>query len=230
MSTNENEHELVITEEHLEHMALFPLPNAVFFPGTRLPLHIFEPRYRQMTREAIAENIPIAVVKLTEPRRADAKGRPAYDVIGGAGFLTHHQELPDGRYNILLAGTTRVEIIEEIESEKPYRVGRARRLPDVVDTSGSINVLMTTLRGCVVGLQSDYERLAEALAKAINNIPDPGLLANSISSIIIADPMLRQQLLEERRPDRRLDEIISRLTDLLAESSTPTGESKSWLN
>lgn len=230
MSANENERELAITEEHLGHLALFPLPNAVFFPGTRLPLHIFEPRYRQMTREAIQENIPIAVVKLTEPRRPDAKGRPAYNMVGGAGFLTHHQELPDGRYNVLLTGTSRVEILEELESDKPYRVGRARMLPDIVDTSGSINVLLTTLRGCVMGLQRDYERLSEALAKVINDVPDPGLLANSISSIIIADPMLRQQLLEERRPDRRLDEIVTLLTDLLAESTPTAGEGGSWLN
>lgn len=217
-----------ITPEHLEHLALFPLPGAVFFPGTMLPLHIFEPRYREMTREALEDNIPICVVKLKDPRELDAKGRPAFHDIGGAGFLLHHQQLPDGRYNILLEGNSRVRILEEIDSSRSYRVGRAEIIPDKVDLTGSVNALMTTLRGCVVGLRNEYERLSEALAKAMNNVADPGILANSIASIIIASPDTRQELLCEPRVDARLDAIVTMLTDLLANSAPADGDT--WLN
>ena len=153
-----SEGDLEMEPEHLDHLALFPLPNAVFFPQTMLPLHIFEPRYRAMTIEALEQGVPIAVVKLKEPRQPADNGLPAFHDIGGAGFVLHHQKLPDGRYNILLEGRARVRILEELETDKPYRVGRAELIPDVHETSGAVNTLMTTLRGCVVGLRKDYER------------------------------------------------------------------------
>lgn len=216
-----------ITREHLEHLALFPLPGGVFFPGTMLPLHVFEERYREMTREALEDGIPICVVKLEDPRQFDAQGRPLFHAIGGAGFILHHQKLPDGRYNILLEGTARVRILEEINSDKSYRVGRAEIIPDKVDLSGSVNALLTTLRGCVVGLRDEYERLSEAITKTMNNVADPGILANTIASIIIASPDARQALLSEPRVDARLDAIVTMLTDLLANS---TNTEDSWLN
>lgn len=217
-----------ITAGHLEHIALFPLPGAVFFPHTMLPLHIFEPRYQELADEALEDGVPIAVVKLLEPRRQDAQGRPAYHAVGGAGFIAHHQLLPDGRYNILLEGIARVRILEEIESDRPYRVGRAELVPDVHDPHGAIGALLTTLRGCIVGLRGDYERLAEALVKALNTVEQPGALSNAIASMLISEPEARQQLLEQPRVAERLDAIITRLTDLLATTGDPGGGG--WLN
>jgi len=197
-----------------------------------LPLHIFEPRYRIMAQEALEQDIPIVVVKLMEPKRLNEMELPAFHEVGGLGFVMHHQQLPDGRYNILLEGTDRVRVVEELATDKPYRVGRAEVIADEMGPMGSINALMTTLRGCIVGLQPDYERLAEALAKTINNVPNPAALSNTIASIIIADAEIRQQLLEEPRIDRRLEEIITRLTDLLAASSSnnQSGGGGQWLN
>lgn len=206
----------ILTPQHLERIALFPLPNAVFFPNTMLPLHIFEPRYREMTRDAVEEGIPIAVMRLKRPKEITTSGMPAFEAIGGAGFLLHHQELPDGRYNILLEGAGRIRVVEELETEHGYRVGRAELLSEDRSNQQIINALMTTLRGCVVGLQAHYQRLSEALARTMNNVQDPGALSDTIASIIISDPDHRQQLLEELRVEARLDEIIGRLTDLLA--------------
>ncbi len=217
-----------ITSAHLEHIALFPLPNAVFFPNTMLPLHIFEPRYREMTKEAIEDEIPIAIMRLTEPRSLNDRGLPAFHEVGGAGFVLHHQRLPDGRYNILLEGVSRIRVFEEIDTDRSYRVGRAELVSESYEHPEQVQALLATLRGCVVGLQNQYSRLSETLAKTMNNVQDPGALADTIASLIISDPDSRQALLADPVVDNRLDTIISRLTDLLAVSS---GEpSVDWMN
>ncbi len=231
MPTTDNEEKGrggLITSSHLEHIALFPLPNAVFFPSTMLPLHIFEQRYREMTQEAIEDNVPIAIMRLTEPRSLNARGLPDFHERGGAGFVLHHQRLPDGRYNILLEGVSRIRVIEEIDSDRSYRVGRAELVPEAYDHPEQIQALLSTLRGVVVGLQNQYSRLSEALAKTMNTVHDPAALADTIASLIISDPDHRHALLADPVVDHRLDAIISRLTDLLAVS--PNGPSGSWMN
>ncbi|MEM1347724.1 MAG: LON peptidase substrate-binding domain-containing protein, partial [Myxococcota bacterium] len=87
MADDERDDVPLVEPEHLEHLALFPLPGAVFFPGTMLPLHVFEPRYRQMTAEAIEDGTPIAVMNIKEPPQLDDQGRPQFHEIGGAGFV-----------------------------------------------------------------------------------------------------------------------------------------------
>jgi Lon protease-like protein len=180
-----------------------------------LPLHIFEPRYRVLTREAIEHGIPICVVKLLEPPQLNRLGRPATHEIGGAGFILQHQELPDGRFNILLGGAARVRILEEIPSDRPYRVARAELLPDEQGADDEIERLMQALRGCIMSLQAPYERLAEGIARAMNTLPDAGSLADAIASVLLADANERQLLLENPRVAHRLDEVISRISSLL---------------
>lgn len=105
---------------------LFPLPNVVLFPGMPLPLHIFEPRYRDMVRDTQA--VPpaerrIGMVLLRGDWRKDYHGNPQIFRIGCAGQLVNSEALPDGRYNILLHGVREFEIHEE-DTELSYRRGR----------------------------------------------------------------------------------------------------------
>lgn len=206
-----------ITEAHLEHMALFPLPGGVFFPHTRLPLHVFEPRYRAMTEETLADRIPIAVVKLTEPRTRDAAGRPAYHPVGCVGFVTHHQRLPDGRYNILLEGVSRIRVLEERDdSPRPYRVARAVLLAETTTSPQLVSAQMNTLQGIIVGLRSAHERLAEALTSTISYAPTPSAVADALASLILSDASARQRVLEELSVSARLDAVTDQLTQLIA--------------
>ncbi len=209
-------HTPILTEAHLNHVALFPLPGVVFFPQTMLPLHIFEPRYRELTAEALRDALPIALVQLVEPRQLNALGKPAYHAIGGVGFITQHQPLPDGRFNILLQGHARVRIIEELDSPRPYRVGRAELVPDAPCLVDRLDQLMSTLRGCAVGLQPHFSRLADALHRLMSQMDEPGAVADNIASMLIDDPHSRQVLLEERHADRRLEAIVQLITTLLA--------------
>jgi Lon protease-like protein len=108
---------------------IFPLPNVVLFPGVALPLHIFEPRYRDMVRDTAAAEEPlIGMVLLRGDWRKDYHGCPEIFPIGCAGHMTSVQPLPDGRYNILLHGVREFEIDEELR-ERSYRRARVRWRP-----------------------------------------------------------------------------------------------------
>src|SRR5438874_455851 len=105
---------------------LFPLPNLVFFPQVVQGLHIFEPRYRQMTADALADDGLLALVL---PREEDGD-RPDLAPIGCLGRIVHHERLPDGRYNLRLRGVARVRLVEELETTKLYRSARVTVVTD----------------------------------------------------------------------------------------------------
>ena len=82
---------------------LFPLPNVVLFPTVSLPLHIFEPRYRDMVADALDGDRIIGMALLRPGWEANYEGRPPIYPVGCAGLITHSERLPDGRYNIVFA-------------------------------------------------------------------------------------------------------------------------------
>src|SRR5437016_187169 len=119
-------------------LPLFPLPNVVLFPNVFLPLHIFEPRYREMVADAIAGDRMIGMVLLrpsgdergpsTSPLYGS--GEPPVYSIGCSGLMTHVETLADGRYNIVLRGLERVRILEE-DQTRSYRRASVEALPDL---------------------------------------------------------------------------------------------------
>src|SRR5438876_12325122 len=90
---------------------LFPLPNLVLFPQAMEPLHIFEPRYRQMTADALATDRLIAMVLLKSGPEEEGEERPALHSVACLGKIVADQRLEDGRYNILLDGFSRLRIL-----------------------------------------------------------------------------------------------------------------------
>lgn len=220
-----------LEEDDLKRVALFPLPNAVLFPSTILPLHIFEPRYRTMTREAIEHQLPIVICKFVEPRQLNVQQQPLFCDVGGVGFIRNYQQLPDGRYNILVEGVSRVKVIEEIfDTGKPYRVGQAELIAEQSDTSGALGALITTLKRCVTGLEAEYTTLSQALQKILGEVQNPAALSDTIASLIVSNPEVRQHMLEEPRVERRLDELITRIAALLNASQGSTPQKDPWLN
>src|SRR5262245_34178887 len=113
-------------------LPLFPLPNVVLFPNVFLPLHIFEPRYREMVADALATDRLIGMALLRPGWERDYEGRPPIYPIGCSGVITHAERLPDGRYNIVLRGLERFRILEE-DSSRSYRRAAvdALREPDL---------------------------------------------------------------------------------------------------
>jgi Lon protease-like protein len=92
---------------------LFPLPSVVLFPNVFLPLHIFEPRYRQMVAEALAGDRMIGMVLLRPGYQADYEGTPPVYATGCSGLITHSEQLEDGRYNLVLRGIEKFTITGE---------------------------------------------------------------------------------------------------------------------
>ena len=90
---------------------IFPLPNVVLFPNVFLPLHIFESRYREMVKDALASDRIIGMVLLQPGYEANYEGRPPVYPVGCAGVITHSEPLPDGRFNIVLHGSNRFRVM-----------------------------------------------------------------------------------------------------------------------
>ena len=110
---------------------LFPLPDVLLFPHALLPLHIFEPRYRQMTEDALAGDRLVTIVQI-RPAPDDSpwlEPVPIMDV-GCVGKIVQHERLGDGRFNFLLLGCKRVRLKREIPSDKLYRIAEAEIMED----------------------------------------------------------------------------------------------------
>ncbi len=110
-------------------LPIFPLPNVVFFPKTRLPLHIFEPRYRSMVADALEGERRIGILLLQPGWEVDYLGAPPVHTIGTLGVIEQAAKLDDGRFNIVLDGLVRFRILEEV-SQRPYRVARVVAAPE----------------------------------------------------------------------------------------------------
>ena len=107
---------------------LFPLPGVVLLPETTLPLHVFEPRYREMLKDALEGEGVLGIQLLVPGGVPDPAGRPEIFPVGCAGKVVEHEPLPDGRSNILLRGLFRYRIEGEVSSNKPYRVAEVTPL------------------------------------------------------------------------------------------------------
>src|SRR5690349_14195750 len=113
---------------------IFPLPNVVLFPNVFLPLHIFEPRYREMVHDALDGDRLIGMSLLQPGFEANYEGRPAVYAIGCAGVITHSERLSDGRYNIVLRGLERFRIESE-DTTRSYRLAHVTGLSESLSAS-----------------------------------------------------------------------------------------------
>jgi Lon protease-like protein len=171
---------------------IFPLPNVVLFPNVFLPLHIFEPRYRQMVADALREDRIIGMVLLRPGWEGNYEGRPAVYPIGCAGLITHAEPLPDGRYNIVLRGLEKFRILDE-QAGHEYRVAR-------------IQTLMEDINDAELASMRNERRRQEALlvpqpegrgcdAKVPPSMPDEDLV-NALAQYLELEPVEKQALLE----------------------------------
>ncbi len=133
--------ELISFDDIPRVVRVFPLPNLVFFPNAVQPLHIFEPRYRQMTADALASDKLIALVILRGDWEDDYHNKPSVEEYACLGQIIGDQQLPDGRYNLLLRGVARIHLDEELDIPgKSYRTFGITPIED--ELGGSIEQLM----------------------------------------------------------------------------------------
>lgn len=110
---------------------LFPLPNLVLFPHVLQPLHIFEPRYRDLVNAALSGDQRIAMALLQPGWEADYEGRPPLQQVACLGRIVGHQKLDDGRFNILVHGEARIRLVQELPPAARFRMAQAELLDDV---------------------------------------------------------------------------------------------------
>jgi ATP-dependent Lon protease len=176
----------------IERLALFPLSEVVFFPGTLLPLHVFEPRYRQMTEEVLAGSKQMCVVLVTDVRRVDERGHPPIASIAGVGEIIRHQKLADGRHNIVLAGRARVRL-DEIPFDPPYRRARAEVIAPVETPVAESDIT------ALVSIATRFATQVESAGHIDFTLPptrDPGMIADACVNALVIDPSERQRVLE----------------------------------
>ena len=207
----------------LTSLPIFPLPNCVLLPGGLMPLHVFEPRYRDLTRDCLAGTQLMAVARLRPGYETAYYGRPPVFDRCGVGRIICSEELPDGRFALLLRGVARMEIARELPAQLPYRIVEARILPDAVcDAEDARDHHRRLITLC--------DRLAEVLDQGGSQLRDlarsfesPGACADAIAAALIMDADERQELLETCDPMVRLQRTLGHVSHLLCELATCDG-------
>jgi Lon protease-like protein len=114
---------------------LFPLPDLVLFPGVLLPLHVFEPRYRQMIEDLLDGNGSLVMGTVLGEHPRQSAETPEVEPMASMGQVENYQQMPDGRFLILLRGLGRVQI-EEVPSDRLYRKVSVKPVEETEPESG----------------------------------------------------------------------------------------------
>ncbi|MCW0216556.1 MAG: LON peptidase substrate-binding domain-containing protein [Pseudonocardia sp.] len=201
---------------------LFPL-GTVLMPGASLPLHVFEPRYRQLTVDLVTGVVPdkeFGVIAVREGFDPDVHGIDALVPVGCTATLLDARRLPDGRYDIITRGARRFRLLEMDEGSHSYLCGSVEFLPDeekADDGDDLTRMLASSAR--------EAHRRYCATAWKSDDWTEPAheVGAADLAHVLAADCLLplsdRQELLEQRHPVQRLRMIrllIARETGLLS--------------
>jgi Lon protease-like protein len=197
---------------------LFPLPNFVLLPHVLKPLHIFEPRYRQMTADALAADRLIVLVQLRPGWESDYEGTPAFHDMGCLARILQEERLPDGKYNLLVRGLCRVRLERELPTEKLYRLAAATPLHDapVADPAADRDAVVAAVRRWLPTSGPAYEQFRTLLETA----PHPGALCDILTFALPWPAEAKQALLEELDVAARIRKFRDLLERLLP---PPTG-------
>jgi Lon protease-like protein len=204
-----------LAEEDLEELSIFPLPNVTLFPGALLPLHIFEPRYREMLRDALARRKVVAIARLKPGFERDYEGRPPVFDVCGVGVIEEWSEREDGRFDLALRGVARVRIVQELPPARAFRQVRAERIVERPADPALVAAWQ-------VKLASLWERLAPRLPEQVRDLKaltrgsdDVSGYADRLAAAMVADPDACQQLLGEPDPAERLRLLTARIQELV---------------
>ena len=205
-----------------DQLPLFPLP-LVLLPGTALPLHIFEPRYRQLLADCLESDKRFGIVRLPD---GIAEMEIAPGTIGCVAEIVNSERLADGRSNIVVRGAERFSLVSFIASSRPYHVCTAELVEDEFEIGAELDALAGRVR-------DTFRRVARA-ARTLADDPDPlpdlpddaASLSFAVTSMIDVGLDARQDILSSRSPLERLrhlDRVLSAaLGPILARAQTHT--------
>ena len=223
MSSDKKEPKL--KRDVLAALPIFPLPNVVLFPGALVPLHIFEPRYREMVRDTLAGHRMLAMAMRLEDEVA---GRtPAVASVVGVGEIVAAEPLADGRFNVLLEGKARARIVKELPLERSYRRVQAVQLFEesraTTEDEEQAPTSPTRLHESEAALRALVEEVAGrlededalALRQAVSQPLPLGRLTDRLASVLVSKAESRQMLLETLDLGLRVDRLSREVAGLL---------------
>lgn len=169
------------------------LPDCTLFPHGGLPLHLFEPRYREMLADTLSSSCFFAVGRLIGKETADPSRCVA--PVGTMGLVRASRELDDGTSNLLLHGVIRVRFLEWLPA--PYPMARIEPLPSVFEPASQSRAALEALQEAAATITRELPaELRESLESMTTLIDDPSILADVMAQQFLHDPDERQDLLE----------------------------------
>ncbi len=187
---------------------LFPLPEVVLFPHSVLPLHIFEPRYRQMTEDALATDRLIAIVQIRPTAEWNQAEEPELESVGCLGRIFKHERLPDGRFNFLLLGRKRIRLDREIANGKLYRSSKAT----IIEEVAADETIEERRRELVALFRQVHQGEIDPDLDALFETELPlGVLADIITQAMGLPASTKQSFLAEPSVGRRVLSLLDRL-------------------
>ncbi|MBI5379147.1 MAG: LON peptidase substrate-binding domain-containing protein [Nitrospirae bacterium] len=201
-------------------LPLFPLPDVVLFPRIYLPLHIFEPRYRELVRDVRAGDPYIGMALLKEGWESDYRGNPPIYPVGCAGRIVEVESLPDGKYNLVLHGLRRIRMLEEFH-DRSYRQAWVEVLeePDVA--------LPPPLREAFFRVLEEYAALSgnrKVMDRILKANLEERVLVHTLSFGLGFTPLEKQFLLEAEGLNQQCKRLIDLLQFQIAERRARLGK------
>ncbi len=189
----------------IKHLPLFPLP-LVLLPNELLPLHIFEPRYRQLLKDVQLDG-NIFGVSFFDPQESFIE-KPIIGSVGCAAEIRQAETMPDGRSNVLTVGAARYRLIDYVETSEPYLVGDVEFFEDEAEDASVLNPLANE----VFALFRRVALAAHKLGGERGTFPDvqqtePEPLSFLVTAAFNLEPNLKYQLLETRSTVERLERL-----------------------
>ena len=194
-----------------EEVPVMTLPNVTFFPQALMPLHIFEPRYRQMLKEVLATNRLFAVTGLDQKALEQAGQFEPPCRVASVGIVRACQKNANGTSNLLLQGLCRVEVLE-IVTDKPFRRIRVRALPSepVVDPAENVRLRVELAR--LIALKQKFGApVPPEMAEFLRTVEDPEVFVDLAAFSLCENSSLKQKLLETLDVRRRLELFAQQL-------------------
>jgi Lon protease-like protein len=216
---------LTMTEDALRDFSgtarLFPLPNLVLFPHVIQGLHIFEPRYRQMTADALSGDGLIALVTIREGT-AEGDEHPPIDPVACLGQIVWHERLPDGRYNLRLRGVSRIRVVEEFNTGDPYRSARVELMADTAPSDlAALARTRRDLAGIVLPRFSDDSSARQQLQELFDGDLPLGPVCDILAYALPLPTEVKRALLADTRVESRAAAISDALRVSAARSERP---------
>jgi len=214
-----------LNERDLAALPIFPLPNVVLFPGALLPLHVFEPRYRELVRAVLAGPKLMGIVRLQPGFEADNDGRPPVFEVCGVGSVIDSAEHADGRFDITLRGLARARIVEELPPSRAFREVRVEELTDGFSDAAVTSAWQRKLISLWTTLAPHLPESVRDLRALTRGAEGAGAYADRLAAALVGDPDASQRLLAELDPTERLRLLTEKLQQV-HDSVTPVNAAR----